>query len=47
METLDSVAAYEDCRARIKADDAGKANFAFAQEERFIFSEERSFLRPV
>jgi len=45
--SFDSLAAYESYRARLKADDAGKANFAFAQAERFILSEERTFLRPV
>jgi NIPSNAP len=42
-----SLAAYEAYRTRIKADGAGEANFAFAQKERFILSEERTFLRPV
>ena len=45
--SFDSLAAYEAYRARLKADEAGKANFAFAQEERFILREERTFLRPV
>ena len=42
-----SLAAYEAYRARIKADAAGAANFRMAQEERFILSEERTFLTPV
>ena len=42
-----SLAAYEAYRARLKADAAGAANFRFAQEERFILAEERSFLRRV
>jgi hypothetical protein len=42
-----SLAAYEAYRARIKADEKGRANFAFAQRERFIVSEERTFLTPV
>jgi hypothetical protein len=42
-----SLAAYEAYRARLKADPAGAANFRTAQAERFILSEERSFLRPV
>ena len=42
-----SLAAYESYRTRLKADDEGIANFAFAQSERFIVSEERTFLRPV
>lgn len=44
---FDNLAAYEAYRARLKADPAGAANFAMAQEKRFILSEERTFLRPV
>ena len=47
MISFESLAAYETYRARIKADPEGKANFEFAQKEKFILSEERSFLRPV
>jgi NIPSNAP len=42
-----SLAAYEAYRERLKQDSEGAANFAFAQKERFIFAEERSFLRKV
>jgi hypothetical protein len=42
-----SLAAYETYRARLKSDSNGAANFAFAQKERFILSEERTFLRRV
>ena len=42
-----SLAAYEAYRARLKADVAGAENFGFAEAERFILSEERSFLRQV
>jgi hypothetical protein len=42
-----SLAAYEAYRARLKADSEGAANFTLAQKERFILSEERSFLRQV
>jgi hypothetical protein len=45
--TFESLAAYEAYRARLKADDAGRANFQFAEEHRFIQSEERTFLRRV
>jgi hypothetical protein len=45
--SFDSLAAYEVYRARLKADETGAANFSFAQAERFILSEERTFLRPV
>jgi NIPSNAP protein len=44
---FDSLAAYEAYRARLKADADGAANFAFAQQGRFILAEERTFLRPV
>jgi hypothetical protein len=42
-----SLAAYEAYRERLKHDTEGVANFAFAQQERFILAEERSFLRQV
>jgi hypothetical protein len=42
-----SLAAYEAYRARLKSDSEGAANFALAQTERFIVSEERMFLRQV
>jgi NIPSNAP len=42
-----NLAAYEAYRARLKSDSAGAANFALAQKERFIVSEERTFLRQV
>jgi len=45
--SFESLAAYETYRARIMADERGAANFRFAQEERLILSEERSFLRQV
>jgi hypothetical protein len=41
------LAAYEAYRTRLKRDDEGRANFAFAQERRFILREERTFLAPV
>lgn len=44
---FESLAAYEAYRARLKADAEGRANFAFAQEKRFILSEERTFLENV
>jgi hypothetical protein len=47
MISFASLADYEAYRARIKADADGAANFQFAQEQRFILSEERTFLRPV
>jgi hypothetical protein len=42
-----SLAAYEAYRARLRDDGEGAANFAFAQQERFILSEQRTFLRQV
>jgi hypothetical protein len=42
-----SLAAYEVYRARLRADPAAQANFAFAQRERFIRVEERRFTAPV
>ena len=45
--SFESLAAYETYRARLRADPEGAANFAFAQQERFILSEERTFLRQV
>lgn len=43
--SFDSLAAYEQYRARLRADAEGTANFATAQRERFIVSERRTFLR--
>jgi hypothetical protein len=45
--SFESLAAYEAYRARLKADTAGKANFDFAEAEKFILAEERTFLRQV
>jgi NIPSNAP len=45
--SFESLAAYEAYRVRIKADAEGKANFDFAQKEKFIHVEERTFLRQV
>jgi hypothetical protein len=45
--TLDSLAAYETYRARLREDQAARANFDFARRERFIRHEDRIFLRLV
>src|SRR6201986_492131 len=45
--SFESLAAYEAYRARLRADKDGMANFNFAEENRFILAEERTFLRPV
>ncbi|HXB52527.1 MAG TPA: NIPSNAP family protein [Rhizomicrobium sp.] len=42
-----SLAAYEVYRARLKAHDGAKANFAFAQRHKLILRESREFLRKV
>lgn len=47
MISFESLAAYEAYRARLRTDPAGMANFAMAQEQRFILSEERTFLKQV
>ena len=45
--SFDSLAAYEAYRARLKTDPDGRANFEFAETQRCILAEERSFLRRV
>ncbi len=45
--SFDSLAAYEAYRARLRDDTEGAANFRFAEDERFILSERRNFLRQV
>ena len=45
--SFDSLAAYEAYRARLRTDEAGVANFRFAEEQKFILAEERTFLRKV
>lgn len=45
--SFESLAAYEAYRARLRADPQGVANFEFAERERFILSEERTFLRAL
>lgn len=42
-----SLAEYEAYRARLRRDEEGAANFAFAQQTRFILKEERTFLTEV
>ena len=44
---FDNLAEYEAYRARLKADPQGRANFAMAQEKRFIVREQRSFTETV
>jgi hypothetical protein len=45
--SFESLAAYENYRARLRSDDEGMANFKFAEENKFILAEERTFLRQV
>ena len=40
-----SLAAYEEYRARLAKDKAGRANYEFAEREQFIRSEDRLFLK--
>jgi hypothetical protein len=44
---FDSLAAYELYRTRLKSDPEGRSNFEFAQTNRLILREERSFLEAV
>jgi hypothetical protein len=45
--SFENLAAYEIYRARLRGDKEGMANFDFAEENKFILAEERTFLRPV
>jgi hypothetical protein len=47
LVAFDSLAAYEAYRARLRSDDESRANFAYAQEHRFILREERTFTEVV
>lgn len=47
MIGFESLAAYEAYRARLRASPQGIANFTFAERERLILREARTFLRPV
>jgi hypothetical protein len=44
---FDSLAAYESYRARLRTDPQAQENFAYAQQQRFILREERTFTAPV
>src|SRR5262249_8866988 len=45
--SFDSLASYESYRARLRADAEGVANFNFAEENKFVLAEERTFLPKV
>ena len=42
---VESLAAYETYRSRLRDDPVGRENYAFSQRERFIRREDRLFLR--
>ncbi len=42
-----SLAAYEEYRAKLRADKDAMDNFNFAEQHKFILTEERTFLRQV
>lgn len=44
---IESLAAYEAYRARLADDPLGKANYEFAQREKFLLREDRTFLKRV
>lgn len=44
---FDSLGAYEAYRSRLKQDEEARANFAFAEQQRFILREERTFTESV
>jgi len=45
--SFENLGAYESYRARLRADRQAMANFAFAEENKFILAEKRTFLRKV
>jgi hypothetical protein len=45
--SFENLAAYESYRAGLRADKEGMANFDFAEQNKFILVEERTFLRQV
>ena len=44
---IESLAAYEAYRTRLKADPIGQANYEFSMERKFIRREDRTFLNLV
>jgi hypothetical protein len=47
LVAFDTLAAYEAYRTRLKTDPEARANFAMAQEQRFIRREDRTFTEVV
>jgi len=43
--SIDSLAAYEAYRARLTNDPLGQENYRFAQREKFLLREDRTFLK--
>ena len=44
---FENLAGYEEYRGRLRGNEEGKANFGFAEENKLILAEERTFLRQV
>lgn len=44
---IESLATYEGYRARLAADPLGQENYTFAQKEKFLLREDRTFLKLV
>lgn len=42
---IENLAAYETYRARLAADPLGRENYKFAQREKFLLREDRTFLK--
>lgn len=42
---IESLAAYEEYRERLAADPLGRENYEFAQREKFLLREDRTFLK--
>ncbi len=47
LYNIPSLAEYEAYRARLAADPLGRENYAFAQSEKFLLREDRTFLKRV
>ena len=45
--SFENLAAYESYRARLRSDGEAMANFNYAEENKFILAEQRTFLRKV
>ena len=43
--SVESLAAYEQYKARLAADPLGRENYEFAKRERFLLREDRTFLK--